>query len=199
MKRPNLFLIAGPNGAGKTTTALSLLPNELQLYEFVNADEIARGLSPLNPDGANTLAGRIMIERIDALISGCTSFAFESTIGGRTWLKHVQEAKRAGYQLHLLFLYLADEHLAVTRVRERVKKGGHDVPGEAIVRRYWRGLHNLIHECLTLFDTLLIADNSGQETDDIHVIADRLNGGDLIIHDKFRYVRLMKNLYDHEN
>lgn len=160
---PSLYLIAGPNGAGKTTTALTLLPEQLRLFEFINADEIARGLSPLDPDSMANSAGRLMIERIHTLMRTHESFAFESTMAGVAWRERVEEARASGYKTHLLFLYLANVQLALARVRERVHEGGHRVPPNVIRRRYGRGLRNLVQYYGSLFDSVVICDNSASK------------------------------------
>ena len=156
---PALYLIAGPNGARKTTTALTLLPDALKLFEFVNADEIARGLSPLNQSSVDELAARLMIERISLLIAQRKSFAFESTMAGSSWLRRVQDARNAGYETHLLFLYVESVQVSIKRVRHRVRQGGHDMPDGVIGRRYQRGLSNLVKYYPTAFDSVLICDN----------------------------------------
>jgi len=140
---PDLVVIGGPNGAGKTTAAHKLLPEGLYIREFVDADAIARGISPLNPEGSAVLAGRLMIRRIRDLAKSRESFAFETTCAGRSHLRLLQEARGMGYRLVLLFLWLSSAELAVSRVAERVAKGGHLVPTDVILRRYRAGLRNM--------------------------------------------------------
>jgi predicted ABC-type ATPase len=139
---PTMYIIAGPNGAGKTTAAYSLLPEVFQTVEFVNADEIARGISPFNPDGAAFQAGRIMLERLNDLISSEKDFAFETTLSGFSYLKFVTAAKKKGYSVVLFFVYLSGFQLAQQRVAIRVSKGGHNIPEDVIERRYFKGLNN---------------------------------------------------------
>jgi predicted ABC-type ATPase len=137
---PDLYIIAGCNGAGKTTAAYTLLPTVFETVEFVNADEIARGLSPLNPTGVAFQAGRIMLERMEQLIQEQKSFAFETTLSGLTYLKLIEKAKAEGYAVTLFFVYLNSVLLAKERVAIRVSKGGHSIPPEVIERRYEKGL-----------------------------------------------------------
>ncbi len=140
---PYLYIIGGPNGAGKTTAAFSLLPATFEAIEFVNADEIARGISPLNPESVSFQAGRIMLERIRELIAGKTNLAFETTLSGLSYQKLIQTARQSGYKIVLFFVYLSSYKLAKERVNFRVKKGGHNIPPDVIERRYKKGLLNL--------------------------------------------------------
>ena len=151
---------AVPNGAGKTTAAHRLLPEGLNIREYVDADAIARGISPLNPEGNAVRAGRLMIQRIRDLARSGESFAFETTCAGRGHLKLLQECREFGYRLMLLFLWLPSAEVAVARVAERVAKGGHSIPNKIIVRRYHAGLRNMRHLYLPAVDTALIYDNS---------------------------------------
>ena len=125
---PTIYIIAGPNGAGKTTAAFNLLPKVFNTVEFVNADEIARGLSPFNFEGVTLQAGRIMIERLNQLISEKKNFAFETTLSGQSYLKFIKTAKEQGYEIVLFFIWLENFNLAQSRVEARVKKGGHNIP-----------------------------------------------------------------------
>lgn len=153
-------MIAGPNGAGKTTTAFSLKPNLLKIYEFINADEIAKGLSPLHPESMHLTASKLMIKRLRALLTQNNSFAFETTASGTNYIKYLKEAKEKGYQIGLLFLWLSSPELAIKRVMQRVAQGGHYIPKETIVRRYHLGLKNLIKYYLPIADSAMILDNS---------------------------------------
>ena len=139
----NLYIIAGPNGAGKTTAAMTVLPEILHVKEFVNADEIARGVSPLNPEGVAFEAGRIMLRRIDQLIKEQQNFAIETTLSTKSYLSLIREARGKGYLLTLIFLWLNDTGLARERVLKRVSEGGHNIPPDIIERRYSRGMKNL--------------------------------------------------------
>ena len=160
MQQKNLYLIAGCNGAGKSTVAFSLLPELLECKEYVNADEIARGLSPFQPDKVAIEAGRIMLKRIDDLLKENVTFAIETTLSARSYAVLVSEAKSAGYSVILLFLWLNSYKLAVKRVQERIKKGGHGIPFDIIKRRYYAGIKNLKEIYIPLCDFWLIFDNS---------------------------------------
>ena len=159
---PTLYIIAGPNGAGKTTAAYSLLPDVFTTVEFVNADEIARGISPLNPEGAAFQAGRIMLERLNELINKQISFAFETTLSGRTYLKFIGTARTKGYTIVFFFVYLSSFELANNRVAVRVSKGGHHIPPGVVERRYFKGLKNFKAHA-DVVDDWYVYDNSGTE------------------------------------
>lgn len=176
----DLVVIGGPNGAGKTTAATRLLPESLNIREFVNADEIARGLSPFNPEGSAILAGRLMIQRIRDLAKSGESFAFETTCAGRSHVRLLQQCRDMGYRLTLLFLWLSSADIAIARVARRVEDGGHSIPTDVIVRRYHAGLRNMRLLYLPMVDTALIYDNSGPAE---RFIADRPAGGHLTIYD----------------
>jgi predicted ABC-type ATPase len=154
-----IMMIAGPNGAGKTTTALPSL-QRLNIFEFLNADEIARGLSPLNPDSVPLTASKLLIKRFKELLAQEKSFAFETTGAGKNYIKHLEEARKKGYKIHLIFLWLHTPEHAIKRVAQRVKQGGHNIPKETIKNRYFAGLNNLFTHYLQLADTILIFDNS---------------------------------------
>jgi predicted ABC-type ATPase len=156
----NLFIIAGPNGAGKTTASYSVLPGMLGCKEFVNADEIARGLSPFQADKAAIDAGRLMLHRIKELIKHKSDFAFETTLSTRSYVNTVVKAKESGYFVTLVYLWLNSPELAVARVRTRVLEGGHDIPIEVIKRRYFSGIKNLFNLYIPVSDYWMIIDNS---------------------------------------
>jgi predicted ABC-type ATPase len=142
MTIPNLYIIAGCNGAGKTTASLTLLPEILNCAEFINADAIAAGLSPFNPEKVAIQAGKLMLKRIDLLINENVDFAIETTLSSKNHLKTISKAKEAEYEITLLFFYLNSVELAKERVKIRVSKGGHNIPENVIERRYIRGLEN---------------------------------------------------------
>lgn len=176
---PTLYIIAGPNGAGKTTASFSLLPNMLECKEYVNADEIARGISPFNPEGVAIEAGRIMLQRIDELISDNENFAFETTLSTRSYTNTVKRCKAKGYNVTLVFFWLSSPQLAMERVLLRVSRGGHNIPPEVIKRRYAKGLKNLLTLFIPICDDWLLADNSSEEPT---LIAEGNNGGETTIH-----------------
>lgn len=171
MTQPLLYMIAGPNGAGKTTAALTLLPEFLSVHEFVNADEIAKGLNPLNPYGQPVAAGRVMLQRIDDLIGEKKSFAFESTGSSLVFADKMKEARGSGYRLGLIYLWLPSAEMAKERVRMRVRQGGHDVPEKDIDRRYVRSLKNFLEVYLPIVDDAVIYDSSHTGTDEQDIIA----------------------------
>ena len=158
-----IHIIAGPNGAGKSSHArVSLLPQFLKSNEFINADDIAKMLSPENASLATSRAGRLIVKRIRYLINEGRGFALETTLSARSYLRLIAEAKEQNYQINLIFLKLENCDLAVNRVATRVNKGGHHIETETIFRRFNRGLENL-RDYLKIVDTALIYDASGLE------------------------------------
>lgn len=159
-KKRNLYIIAGCNGAGKTTASFTVLPEMLECQEFVNADEIARGLSPFHPEGVAIQAGRLMIDRVIYLLKEGITFAFETTLSTRSYVKLIQQAQRRGYFVTLLFFSLASPEQAVKRVAKRVSQGGHNIPTDVIYRRYASGLRNLFQMYTQVVDYWAFYDNS---------------------------------------
>jgi len=157
---PKVIIIAGPNGGGKSTLAPHLLKDTFGLLEYVNADTIAQGLSAFSPESVAFEAGRIMLKRLHNLAEARESFAFESTLASRSYVSWINDLKKHGYSFHLIYLWLRSPELAVERVRERVRLGGHDVPEPIIHRRYLRGLRNLFALYQLLANTWAIYDNS---------------------------------------
>lgn len=160
MNLKNLYIIAGCNGAGKTTASYSILPQILNCKEFVNADEIAKGLSPFQPETVSFEAGRLMLHRIDELLNKHVDFAFETTLATKSFANTVTEAQMKGYTVTLLFFWLSSVELAKQRVALRVSEGGHNIPEEVIERRYIRGLANLFELYLPICDSVMLFDNS---------------------------------------
>jgi predicted ABC-type ATPase len=159
-RKPQLYVIAGPNGAGKTTFARDFLPHYVKVVEFVNADLIAAGISPLDPEAGAIAAGRVMLERIHALARQQKDFAFETTLAGRGYVRLFRELKRRGYEIHVFFLWLRTSELALRRIADRVQKGGHDIPADVVRRRFRKGLANLAGIYRAAFDTVHVYDNS---------------------------------------
>lgn len=157
---PNLYIISGCNGAGKTTASFTILPEILDCKEFVNADEIAKGLSPFRPENVAVESGRIMLERINELLKTKVDFAFETTLATRSYKNKVLEAQKNGYKVTLLFFWLSSPELAIERVKERVSEGGHDIPKDVIIRRYINGLKNLFELYIPVVDEWMVLDNS---------------------------------------
>lgn len=159
MQRPNLYIIAGPNGAGKTTASFSLLPDVLHCLNFVNADEIARGLSPFAPESVAIQAGKIMLQRIDGLLLQKVDFAIETTLATRSYVQLVHRAQQLGYKVHLIFFALENEEQAIQRVAQRVSNGGHNISETDIRRRFKRGIANLLHLYMPICDSVLVYNN----------------------------------------
>lgn len=164
-----LYVIAGCNGAGKTTASYTILPEILDCKEFVNADEIARGISPFQPEKAGIEAGRLMLKRIKKLLESGENFAFETTLSTRSYVQFIDRAKEMDYQVTCLFFWLNSEELAISRVKTRVKEGGHHIPEDVIRRRYKSGLRNFFNLFLNKVDNWLFVNNSG---DDYEIVAE---------------------------
>jgi predicted ABC-type ATPase len=175
---PNLYIIAGCNGAGKTTASFTILPEVLNCYEFVNADSIAAGLSPLNPASVAFEAGRIMLNRIKQLLNDGKDFAFETTLATRSYVGLIKKAKLKGYKITLLYFWLSSPELAISRVAKRVSLGGHNIPVDVVVRRYYRGLFNLVNLYQNLCDVWMVSDNAELNP---KIVANGVNGKDSII------------------
>ena len=157
---PNCYIIAGPNGAGKTTFATEFLPRFANCRNFINADLIARGLSPFDPDAGMLRAGRTVLERIAEFTEAGSDFAFETTLSGRSYVPLLRGVKKAGFRLHMFYLWIPSPDLALLRIRDRVESGGHDVPARIVRRRFGRTLGNLFTLYRPLLDTLHFFDNS---------------------------------------
>lgn len=157
-----LYIIAGCNGAGKTTASYSVLPDLLECREFVNADEIAKGLSPFNPESVAIEAGKLMLQRIELLLYQKKTFAIETTLATRSYASLVKRAHEVGYVVVLLFFYLPSPEMAVARVAKRVSEGGHDIPIETINRRYWLGLQNFFNIFESIVDSWMFFDNENK-------------------------------------
>lgn len=167
-----ITMVAGPNGAGKTTTALALVAEQKNVfYEFLNADEIARGLAPKHPESVALEASKLMLKRFRLLLDAGKNFVFETTASAQLYIKYLKEARATGYQINLIFLWLSSVEQAIKRVANRVKQGGHNIPEEDIGRRYHRGLMNLFNHYLPLADTFFLIDNSSAESSERKIIA----------------------------
>lgn len=158
---PWLWIIAGPNGAGKTTLATRALHDDFHLTHFVNTDEIARLLSPNDPNAALIQSGRMMLKEFDRLRSERTSFAIETTLSSLSYLRHAKAMQAEGWKCGMIYVWLNSPELAHKRVLVRVARGGHDVPENVIRRRYDRSQNNLI-PYLKICDKVLVFDNSGE-------------------------------------
>ncbi|MDB4901616.1 MAG: zeta toxin [Mucilaginibacter sp.] len=157
---PNLYIIAGCNGAGKTTASYTILPEMLNCKEFVNADSIAAGLSPFNPESVAIEAGRIMLERIDTLMKLEKDFAIETTLATRSYVDLIKRARQIGYKVTLVYFWLSSPEEAKQRVATRVRKGGHHIPDDIVERRYYRGIYNFCNLYKTVCDYWAIVNNT---------------------------------------
>jgi len=191
--KPQVIVVAGPNGAGKSTLAPYLLNDAFGLLEYVNADTIALGLSAFSPESVAFKAGRIMLERLHDLARSEASFAFETTLASRSYAPRIDALKGRGYGFHLLYLWLRTPELAVERVKERVRLGGHDVPEGTILRRYERGLRNFFTLFMPLADTWAFYDNS--TADNPSLIATGKRDDDVTVYDadSWRKVKGQRN------
>ncbi len=177
---PNLYIIAGCNGAGKTTASYTVLPEMLNCKEFVNADEIARGLSPFQPEKVAIDAGKIMLTRIQELIKSKVDFSFETTLSPRSFINLIKEAQEQGYFVTLVFFWLNSVDLAIQRVRMRVSEGGHDIPEDTIRRRYKTGITNLVSKYIPICDNWMVVNNSERP---FYLIAEGLKDVEIEIKD----------------
>jgi len=192
VEEKKLYIIGGCNGAGKTTASFNILPDLLNCKEFVNADEIARGLSPFQPEKVAIEAGRLMLARIDELIKSQEDFSFETTLSTRSFVSTINTARDKGYYITLIFFWLESIQLAKDRVEKRVTEGGHNIEAEVIERRYTSGIRNLFKLYVNRVDSLLIYDNSNIESE---LIAEKELNGEFIIHQlsKFHQLKLIAN------
>lgn len=157
--KPTIYLIAGCNGAGKTTFAREFLPKEVNCLNFLNADLIAQGLSPFNVQAGAAQAARLLLTEFRSLVARRETFALESTLSGRTYIRLFRQAKAAGYQIELHYLWLPNPTMAIARVCNRVKQGGHHVPAKDIRRRFHRSLAHLAKDYAPLADRWAVWDN----------------------------------------
>jgi predicted ABC-type ATPase len=171
--KPTIYLIAGCNGAGKTTFAREFLPKEMKCLRFLNADEMARGLSPFDPAAGAVKAARLLLHEVRDAIQSRQTFGLETTLSGLTYVRLLINARERASAVKLFYLWLPSAAMAIRRVRERVRKGGHSVPVADIRRRYTRSLRNLVDHYLPLADEWTLFDNSGREP---HLVADGAGG-----------------------
>ncbi len=187
MKKPKLYVLAGPNGSGKTTFAEKFLPHYADCFEFINADLIAKGLSPFQPSKVAIKAGKILLDQIADCFRRKTNFAFETMLSGKSYLHLFQQLKSQGYELHLFFLWLPTVQLALARIADRVSKGGHNIPERDVRRRFTRGLKNLLNIYLPLFDTCSFFDNATGKPELIF----SMEYGDTKIKDRIKYSKII--------
>ena len=187
-----LYIIAGCNGAGKTTASFTILPEVLDCKEFINADEIAKGLSPFQPESVAMQAGRIMLARMDELLQKGETFAFETTLATKSYKQKIEWAQANGYEVTLLFFWLDSPNMAKKRVAQRVAEGGHSIPSETIERRYHNGISNLFAIYIDMADICYIFDNSEGRKE---LIAQKERHKDIVIYNNDKF-NLMKNNYE---
>lgn len=180
---PRVYVIAGPNGAGKTTFATQYLPSFVECREFVNADLIAWGLSPFAPESQAMRAGRLVLTRIRELGAAGADFGFETTLSGRSYVPILTRLRDQGYRIHLFFLWLPDADLAVERVANRVRQGGHDIPVPVIRRRFDAGLRNFHVLFAPLADDWWVYNASRQPP----VLVAERHGRDMTVHHPAMY------------
>ena len=186
--KKQLYIIAGCNGAGKTTASFTILPEVLGCKEFINADEIAKGLSPFQPESVAVQAGRIMLARMDELLQKGETFAFETTLATKSYKQKIEWAQANGYEVTLLFFWLDSPNIAKERVAQRVAEGGHNIPLETIERRYYNGIANLFTIYIDMVDICYIFDNSEGRKE---LIAQKERHKDIVIYnnDKFNLIK----------
>jgi len=185
--KKNLYIIAGCNGAGKTTASFTILPGILDCKEFVNADEIAKGLSPFQPEMVSLEAGRIMLERINDLMNSKENFAFETTLATKSYKSKIFLAREKGYTITLLFFWLQDVNLAIERVKTLVLEGGHNIETDVVSRRYINGIKNLFEIYLPIADEIMIFDNSEGRHD---LIAEKTFDSEIDVLNEIRFNQL---------
>ena len=184
-----LYIIAGCNGAGKTTASFTILPEVLDCKEFINADEIAKGLSPFQPESVAMQAGRIMLARMDELLQKGETFAFETTLATKSYKQKIEWAQANGYEVTLLFFWLDSPNMAKKRVAQRVAEGGHSIPSQTIERRYHNGIANLFAIYMDMVDICYIFDNSEGRKE---LIAQKEKHKEMVIYNNDKF-NLMKN------
>jgi predicted ABC-type ATPase len=182
-----IILIGGPNGAGKTTAARVLLPDFLELHPFLNADDIARDLAPWDVESVALAAGRLMIEQMRALVREGKSFAFETTCSGKSYLRLLQQCKKEGWRITLLYFWLPTPEDAIARVARRVSQGGHNIPTDTVLRRYYASVWNMRNLYLPLADEAEIYDNTDRKR---VMIAEKRENLALFVHDPERWARI---------
>jgi len=188
VKHKRLYIISGCNGAGKTTASFNILPDILDCKEYVNADEIARGISPFQPEKVAFESGRIMLERIEELLDHGENFAFETTLATRSFKNLILRAQKKSYKVTLIYFWLESVELAKLRVQNRVQEGGHDIPEDIIERRYYRGIRNFFEIYSCICDLILIYDNSKSDPE---LIYEKSDGEIPEIHNSKKYEKIL--------
>ena len=161
MNKRNVYIVAGPNGSGKTTFATEFLPEYARCKHFVNADLIAKGLSPFSPGAAAITAGKLVLEQIHQFANKGVDFAFETTLSGKLYVNLFKSFKKKGYKIHLFFLWIPKAELAISRIKSRVAQGGHDIPVQDVLRRFDPSIVNFFTLYQSLADSWMFFDNAG--------------------------------------
>jgi predicted ABC-type ATPase len=193
---PHVVVLAGPNGAGKTTMAPTLLNDLLGVVEFVNADVVARGLSAFDPERAAIAAGRIMLERLHELARQGASFSFETTLASRSFARWLANLRRSGYRIDLIFLWLPSPEVALARVAERVRSGGHGVPADTVRRRFSGGLRNFFSLYRSVTSSWRMYDNS--QAGRLRLIAEGAGKRTTAVADPITWARITRESQDEE-
>lgn len=191
-----VYLIAGCNGAGKTTASLTMLPEMLNCKEFVNADSIAVGISPFQPDTAFFEAGRVMLSRIEQLAKMRIDFAIETTLASKNYLSRIRNFRDYGFEITLIYFWLNSPSLAIDRIRDRVKKGGHSIPDNIVIRRYFRGINNLFKYFIPLCDNWMVIDNSEEKPE---IIAEGIKDSELDVFNDNIWNQIKNNYHEKQN
>ena len=187
-EQPTCYIVAGPNGAGKTTFALQYLPKIVSCNNFINADEIAKGVSPLDFEAGLLQASKIFLQSLSEKLKSKETFAFETTLSGRTYLTQIPQWQKAGWKVVLIYLYIPSAEFSAFRVQQRFAQGGHNVPADAIVRRYPRSIKNLFLYSDVCDQTFCFNNEQGLTTS----VFERIKGKQLEIFDKVAYARIME-------
>lgn len=186
--KKKIYIIAGCNGAGKTTASFTILPEFMHCEQYINADEIARGLSPFHPESVPIEAGKLMISRINDLMKKGETFAVETTLSTHSYVNLIKRAHKSGYMVELIFLWLSSPEVAIKRVAKRVSEGGHNIPVDVIRRRYHAGIQNLVEIYSQIVDRWILIDNNSTSV----IVAETVNG-ETTVYDMERYKRIMNN------
>ena len=192
-KQPICYIVAGPNGAGKTTFALQYLPKIVSCNNFINADEIAKGVSPLNFEAGLLQASKIFLQSLNQKLESKETFAFETTLSGRSYLTQIPQWQQDGWKVVLIYLYIPSAEFSAFRVQQRFEQGGHNVPVDAIVRRYPRSIKNLFLYSEVCDQTLCFNNKLG----DVRPVFEKLKGQPLEIMDNVTYSKIME-VVNHE-
>ena len=186
---PTCYIVAGPNGAGKTTFAMRYLPAIVNCRKFINADEIAKGLSPLDGNAGLLQASKIFLSALEQHIAQRQNFAFETTLSGRTYLPKIRQWRGNGWRVVLIYLYIPSVDFSTDRIKSRVAQGGHDIPQDAVIRRYPRSLHNLFLYAAECDMTVCFDNTSGM----IKPIFEQDISGRVKISDRESYIKIRED------